>query len=82
MPRPDLAGRGRVLDMSRFALANINRGELDGRGIPQESSCDVMWNPLGTEANTFGVSWFVIGCRGAEPGSRVPSEIPRTAAGK
>jgi hypothetical protein len=71
-----------VLEMSRFALANINCGELDGRGILHESSHDVMRNPLGTEANTFGVSWFLISCRGAEPGSRVPSEIPRTAAGK
>jgi CubicO group peptidase (beta-lactamase class C family) len=67
-----------VLDMSQFALANINRGELDGKRILHSSSYDIMWRPVGLDANTVGVSWMLeeIGhCRlyshgGGDPGYR------------
>src|SRR5215813_3373118 len=34
-----------ITDMSRWAIANMNRGELDGTRILKDSSYDVMWKP-------------------------------------
>lgn len=62
-----------VLDMSRWAIANMNRGELDGRRILKASTYDVMWKPafeskdlpgsaIGVRA--VGISWFLGEYRG------------------
>jgi CubicO group peptidase (beta-lactamase class C family) len=34
-----------VLDMARWAIANMNRGELEGHRILQASTHDMMWRP-------------------------------------
>jgi CubicO group peptidase (beta-lactamase class C family) len=34
-----------VEDMARWALANLNHGELDGRRILNEQTYDIMWKP-------------------------------------
>ncbi|NIM20422.1 MAG: serine hydrolase [Candidatus Latescibacteria bacterium] len=48
-----------VLDMSRWAVANINRGELDGKRILRESSYEVMWSPAVLADNSFGLGWML-----------------------
>ncbi|MCP4455564.1 MAG: serine hydrolase [Planctomycetes bacterium] len=46
-----------TVDMSRWALANLNRGELDGQRILKASTYDVMWQP-GTDVDSgIGMSW-------------------------
>jgi CubicO group peptidase (beta-lactamase class C family) len=50
-----------VVDMARWAIANMNRGELDGHRILQSSSYDVMWKrqtPADAKSNV-GISWFL-----------------------
>ncbi|HWN99890.1 MAG TPA: serine hydrolase [Blastocatellia bacterium] len=47
-----------VLDMTRWAIANMNRGELDGKRILKASTYDVMWKPAGEQFTRVGVSWF------------------------
>jgi CubicO group peptidase (beta-lactamase class C family) len=46
-----------TVDMSRWAMANLNRGELDGRRILKESTYDVMWKPGTDMDNGIGMSW-------------------------
>jgi CubicO group peptidase (beta-lactamase class C family) len=61
-----------VLDMTRWAIANMNHGELDGRRILQASTYDLMWKPvrgLGGPPAPFrptavGISWFIGEYRG------------------
>lgn len=48
-----------VLDMSRWAIANMNRGELDGRRILKASTYDMMWKPAGENWRNIGISWFL-----------------------
>jgi CubicO group peptidase (beta-lactamase class C family) len=56
-----------VLDMARWAMANLNRGELDGNRIFEASTHDMMWSPahqLGRpeedgQVSAVGMSWFV-----------------------
>ena len=56
-----------VLDMARWAIANLNRGELEGRRILQASTHDMMWRPAhqlggpGQDGQTsaVGISWFL-----------------------
>jgi CubicO group peptidase (beta-lactamase class C family) len=60
-----------VADMTRWALANLNRGELDGKRILKSSTYDLMWKPAadvefcpaGRECrkagNQVGLSWFI-----------------------
>jgi CubicO group peptidase (beta-lactamase class C family) len=51
-----------VLDMSRYAIANLNRGELDGARILKTSTYDVMWTPsgeFGGKPAPTGISWFL-----------------------
>jgi CubicO group peptidase (beta-lactamase class C family) len=48
-----------VLDMSRWAMANMNRGELDGKRILKASAYDVMWKPAGEQFTRVGISWFL-----------------------
>src|SRR5262245_24715575 len=55
-----------VLDMARWAVANMNRGELEGHRILQASTHDMMWNPahqLGGPGgdghiSAVGISWW------------------------
>jgi len=55
-----------VLDMSRWAIANLNRGELDGRRILTASVHQQMWLPAGPGFSTIGISWFLDEHRGLE----------------
>jgi CubicO group peptidase (beta-lactamase class C family) len=48
-----------ALDMSRWAMANMNRGELDGKRILNNSSYDIMWKPAGDKWQQIGISWFL-----------------------
>lgn len=52
-----------IEDMSRWAIANLNRGELGGKRILKASTYDLMWKPsaaIGSKGTTkVGISWFV-----------------------
>jgi CubicO group peptidase (beta-lactamase class C family) len=48
-----------VLDMSRWAIANMNRGELDGKRILKASTYDVMWKLGDVPGARAGLSWFI-----------------------
>jgi CubicO group peptidase (beta-lactamase class C family) len=48
-----------VLEMSRWAMANLNRGELDGKRILKASTVDLMWKPAGEQFPQIGISWFL-----------------------
>lgn len=48
-----------VLDMSRWAMANLNRGEFDGKRILKDSTYDIMWKPAGDQWQQIGISWFL-----------------------
>ncbi|MFC1794212.1 serine hydrolase, partial [Planctomycetota bacterium] len=52
-------------DMCRWALANLNRGELDGSRILKESTYDVMWKPGSKVSAGIGISWK-LGKRGRD----------------
>lgn len=59
-PSSDL--HSNVLDMARWAIANMNRGELNGVRILRASTYDVMWKPsaeFGGKPSPVGISWFV-----------------------
>jgi hypothetical protein len=47
--------------MTRLMLANLNRGELDGRRILQASSYELLWAKTTKSGpdNFVGLSWFV-----------------------
>jgi CubicO group peptidase (beta-lactamase class C family) len=56
-----------VEDMARWALANLNHGELDGRRILERSTHDLMWKPgaeTGQKGVRIGISWFLEESRG------------------
>jgi len=53
-----------VLDMSRWAMANLNRGELDGKRILKASTYDLMWKPAGEKWQQIGISWFLRNYKG------------------
>jgi CubicO group peptidase (beta-lactamase class C family) len=64
-PSSDL--HSNVLDMARWAMANMNRGELDGVRILKASTYDVMWKPaaeFGGKPSPAGISWFLEDYRG------------------
>jgi CubicO group peptidase (beta-lactamase class C family) len=59
-----------VVDMSQWAIANMNRGELEGRRILDASSYELLWAPA-VEAGVsdgrpryIGLSWFLSDYRG------------------
>lgn len=59
-PSSDL--HSNVLDMARWAIANMNRGELDGARILKSSTYEVMWKSAGKfngKASPTGISWFL-----------------------
>lgn len=61
-----------VMDMTRWAMANMNHGKLDGKRILQAATYQVMWKPAeevgeqatGTNVTTEGISWFLGKYRG------------------
>ena len=75
-----------IEDMNRWAMANLNRGELNGRRILKAASYDLLWKPVASvgEIPTFpagmkiGLSWAIwenqgrrmIEHRGADVGFR------------
>ena len=59
-----------VNDMARWAMVNLNRGELDGKRILKDSSYDLLWNPAAEvefcrggpcrkPGSSVGMSWFL-----------------------
>jgi len=52
--------------MARWALANLNHGELDGRRILKEEAYDIMWKPAQklSDGRAVGISWFLGEYRG------------------
>jgi CubicO group peptidase (beta-lactamase class C family) len=56
-----------VVDMSRWAIANMNSGELEGRRILDASSHELLWTPAIEEVRVsgdnrpvhIGLSWFL-----------------------
>jgi CubicO group peptidase (beta-lactamase class C family) len=68
-PSSDL--HSNVIDMSRWAIANMNRGELDGHRILKTSSYDLMWT-RGTPPDaraSVGISWFLSEVNGEQRAS-------------
>jgi CubicO group peptidase (beta-lactamase class C family) len=64
-PSSDL--HSNVLDMTRWAIANMNRGELGGVRVLSASTYDLMWKPsgeFGGKPSPVGISWFVDDYRG------------------
>jgi CubicO group peptidase (beta-lactamase class C family) len=59
MHAPSSTLHSNLLDMSRWALANLRRGELDGKRILKASSYDVMWKPTGDPKRPVAISWFL-----------------------
>jgi CubicO group peptidase (beta-lactamase class C family) len=55
-----------VEDMARWALANLNHGELDSTGILKEQTYDIMWKPAHklSDSDSVGISWFLGEYRG------------------
>jgi CubicO group peptidase (beta-lactamase class C family) len=62
-----------VVEMSRWAMANLNQGELDGKRILKKSTYDLMWRPAvevefcrgagqtdcRKPGGQAGISWFI-----------------------
>jgi CubicO group peptidase (beta-lactamase class C family) len=67
MHSPSSNYHSNVLDMARWAIANLNHGEIDGRRILQASTHERMWMPahelrgLGVhrEIRAVGISWWL-----------------------
>lgn len=55
-------------DMARWAMANLNRGELEGSRILKNSTYDMMWKRAQaiSAARTVGISWFLGEVKGRE----------------
>jgi len=58
MHAPSSTLHSNVIDMSRWALANLRRGELEGKRILKESTYEVMWKPTGSPDRPVAISWF------------------------
>jgi CubicO group peptidase (beta-lactamase class C family) len=58
MHAPSSTLHSNLVDMSRWALANLRRGELDGRRILKASTYDAMWKPTGDDKRPVAISWF------------------------
>jgi CubicO group peptidase (beta-lactamase class C family) len=59
MHAPSSTLHSNVVDMSRWALANLRHGELDGQRILKASTYDVMWKPTGDDQRPVAISWFL-----------------------
>ncbi len=57
-----------VVEMTRWALANLNRGELNGVRILEKKSYDQLWTRSADvdETEQVGLSWFIGNHRGLE----------------
>ncbi len=52
-------------DMSRWAIANLNGGELDGKRMLKRETLDTMWRPvIDAPTSRVGLSWFTKEDRG------------------
>ena len=58
MHAPSSTLHSNLVDMSRWAMANLRRGELGGKRILKASTYDVMWKPTGDEKRPVAISWF------------------------
>jgi CubicO group peptidase (beta-lactamase class C family) len=58
MHAPSSTLHSNLVDMSRWALANLRCGELDGARILKPSTYDVMWKPTGDPKRPVAISWF------------------------
>jgi CubicO group peptidase (beta-lactamase class C family) len=58
MHAPSSTLHSNLVDMSRWALANLRRGELDGTRILKASTYDEMWKPTGDPKRPVAISWF------------------------
>jgi CubicO group peptidase (beta-lactamase class C family) len=48
-----------IEDMSRWALANLNHGELNGKRILKQETAELMWRPVADALGMKeGMSWF------------------------
>jgi CubicO group peptidase (beta-lactamase class C family) len=59
MHAPSSTLHSNIVDMSRWALANLRRGELDGKRILKATTYDVMWKPTGDPKRPVAISWFL-----------------------
>ena len=50
-------------DMCRWALANLNGGELNCKRILKKSSLDTMWKKAGEKYGNIGLGWFIYNFR-------------------
>jgi CubicO group peptidase (beta-lactamase class C family) len=48
-----------VHDMARWAIVNLNRGQIDGKRILKASSYDTLWQPQSQKFPGIGLSWFL-----------------------
>jgi CubicO group peptidase (beta-lactamase class C family) len=50
-----------VVDMARWAMVNLNGGELEGHRVLKTSTRDLMWKPAATvnDKSRVGISWFL-----------------------
>jgi len=48
-----------VMDMSHWAIANMNRGLFKGKMVVQDSSYETMWRPAVIADNPVGISWLI-----------------------
>lgn len=56
-----------IVDISRWAMANLNKGEYNGTSILQASSYDVLWNAIADvkpHQEQMGIGWFLSKHRG------------------
>jgi CubicO group peptidase (beta-lactamase class C family) len=50
-----------IVDMARWAAANLNGGELDGHRVLRTATHDLMWKPANSADNNeyLGISWML-----------------------
>jgi len=54
-----------IEDMSRWAIANLNHGELDGKRILKRETAESMWRPVAPALGMKeGISWFTTDLQG------------------
>lgn len=53
-----------IREMTRWALANLNRGVLDGERILPSSAYDLLWRPVSEKVSHMGLGWFLWSYRG------------------
>jgi len=62
-----------VVDMARWAMANLNRGSLDGTRIVRSDIFDLLWKPARETApgihRHIGISWFLSEMEGEQAAS-------------